>query len=267
MGNPGVLRLVPGHRHVDAHSASLAPLFSDDRELPKGVRNVFEQADLALVYSTDTGGPFSRHLFHLCGERAIIHDPRPVDDSVHMCDHLLEPLHRLNLKLDNHRVPVIAPEAVNRDYAGKWLAEDSRPLALIHPGSGGLAKRWPLQDYLAVANLLLLAGIRVGMILGPVEEDLATAATASEMLLLRPPDLGALAGVLAAADLYIGNDSGPTHMAAALGLPTVALFGPTDPVVWGPRGARVTLLRAASGNMADLSVQEVHETASQTLGR
>jgi ADP-heptose:LPS heptosyltransferase len=62
-------------------------------------------------------------------------------------------------------------------------------------------------------------------------------------LLLRDLSLPLLAGVLSVADLYVGHDSGITHLAALLGLPTVALFGPTDPARWAPRAPAVTVLR------------------------
>jgi heptosyltransferase III len=68
----------------------------------------------------------------------------------------------------------------------------------------------------------------------------------------RPPvasSLGVplLAALLSLSGCYLGNDSGVTHLAAAAGAPVVALFGPTDPAVWGPRGRKVTVLRAGDG--------------------
>jgi ADP-heptose:LPS heptosyltransferase len=66
-----------------------------------------------------------------------------------------------------------------------------------------------------------------------------------------------IAALMSACGTYVGNDSGLTHLAAALGLRTVALFGPTDPAIWAPRGSRVQILRAVSGRWADLGVDEV----------
>jgi ADP-heptose:LPS heptosyltransferase len=71
----------------------------------------------------------------------------------------------------------------------------------------------------------------------------AQAGLAGRFLTLADLTLGQLAGLIGSADAYLGNDSGPTHLAAAIGVATVALFGPTDPDVWGPRGERVTILR------------------------
>lgn len=103
--------------------------------------------------------------------------------------------------------------------------------AVIHPFSGSPAKNWPLGRFRAVAERL--AGqMPVYWCAGP-EEELADA--------VRFPDLRGLARWIAAAAVYIGNDSGISHLAAACGVPVIALFGPTDPRVWAPRG-RVCVL-------------------------
>jgi ADP-heptose:LPS heptosyltransferase len=73
---------------------------------------------------------------------------------------------------------------------------------------------------------------------------------------VRMDNLYELACWLKTARLYIGNDSGITHLAAAAGMPVVAIFGPTDPAVWAPRGERV---RVVSGNLDDISVDQIFE--------
>ena len=104
--------------------------------------------------------------------------------------------------------------------------------AVIHPFAGSPRKRWPIERFQALAAQLA-PRLPVEWCAGP-EDRLAGAR--------RFPDLYDLACWLAAASIYIGNDSGPTHLAAAVGTPVVALFGPTDPAVWAPRGPRVTVL-------------------------
>jgi hypothetical protein len=98
--------------------------------------------------------------------------------------------------------------------------------AVIHPFSGSPKKNWPLHLFQETARLLAPC-IEVKWCAGP-EEPLAGAH--------RFPRLADLASFLAGAAVYIGNDSGPSHLAAAAGTPTVALFGPTDPRIWAPRG-------------------------------
>jgi heptosyltransferase III len=107
--------------------------------------------------------------------------------------------------------------------------------AAIHPFSGGASKNWPMERFQALAKRL---NIPVRWCAGP-EEALPNAT--------RFDDLYQLALWLARARLYIGNDSGITHLAAAVGTPVVAVFGPTDPAVWGPRGERVRVVSSAGG--------------------
>jgi heptosyltransferase III len=104
--------------------------------------------------------------------------------------------------------------------------------AVIHPFSGSPKKNWPLERYRELARQLG-EHLPVRWCAGP-EKPLEDA--------VRFDNLYDLAGWLATARLYIGNDSGITHLAAAVGTPVVALFGPTDPRVWAPRGGRVTIL-------------------------
>jgi heptosyltransferase III len=104
----------------------------------------------------------------------------------------------------------------------------------IHPFSGSASKNWPLERFHELVARLTLP---VEFFYGPEQIK----------------DLYELAGRLAGAALYVGNDSGITHLATAVGTPVIALFGPTDPLVWAPRGARV-LHRE---RIADISVDEV----------
>jgi ADP-heptose:LPS heptosyltransferase len=101
----------------------------------------------------------------------------------------------------------------------------------IHPFSGSAAKNWPLDCYRAVAASISLP---VHFCAGP-EETLESA--------MRFDDLHDLAGWLASARVYAGNDSGISHLAAAVATPVVAIFRTTDPTVWAPRGPHVIVLR------------------------
>ena len=111
------------------------------------------------------------------------------------------------------------------------LNNERRNTIAIHPFSGSARKNWSLQRYQELANRLPLP---VEWIAGP-EEALPHAH--------RFPQMNELAAWLSGARLFIGNDSGITHLAAALGVPTVALFGPTNPDVWAPRGDHVGVLQ------------------------
>jgi heptosyltransferase-3 len=121
--------------------------------------------------------------------------------------------------------------------------------AVIHPFSGSGRKNWPLERFREVASKLALP---VRWCAGP-EETLPRELMSDAV---RFDNLYDLACWLASARVYIGNDSGITHLAAAVGTPVVAIFGTTDPSVWAPRGERV---RVVSGIVVD----EVLEAARQ----
>jgi ADP-heptose:LPS heptosyltransferase len=114
--------------------------------------------------------------------------------------------------------------------------------AVIHPFSGSPRKNWPLSRFRELAERL---AVPVQWCAGP-EEELDGA--------IRIADLYELACWLARAKVYIGNDSGITHLAAAAGAKVVAIFGPTDPAVWAPRGDRV---RVIGGTLEHITVEQV----------
>lgn len=125
--------------------------------------------------------------------------------------------------------------------------------AVIHPFSGSAKKNWSLERFAQVARELECE-MPVFWSAGP-EEKLATAT--------RFERLDDLAEWIAGAEVYIGNDSGITHLAAAVGTPVVALFGPTNPAVWGPRGERVRTIARAS--MEEITAHEVLEAITDLL--
>ncbi len=123
--------------------------------------------------------------------------------------------------------------------------------AVIHPFSGSPRKNWPMDRFRKLAGLLEMP---VEWCAGP-EEDLEGA--------VHIPNLFELACWLRTARIYIGNDSGITHLAAAAGAPVVAIFGPTNPAVWAPRGDRV---RVVAGNLNELTVEQVLDAVRQAAG-
>jgi heptosyltransferase III len=129
-----------------------------------------------------------------------------------------------------------------------------RPTIAIHPFSGSSRKNWPLSSFVELAAQLPLAG---EWTVGPDEELPVPLEPA------RFTDLLGLAEWLQGARLYIGNDSGITHLAAAVGVKTLALFGETRPETWAPRGDNVTVVYSTP--LVGLRVESVWETANQLL--
>ena len=120
-----------------------------------------------------------------------------------------------------------------------------RPV-IIHPSAGARWKRWPAERFGRVASRLLAGGRPVVLVEGPADADAVAAVqleAGAAIPVLCEPRLRILAAALAAGEVVLGNDSGVTHLAAAAGARTVALFGPTDPAQWAPIGD-VRVLRA-----------------------
>ncbi len=142
---------------------------------------------------------------------------------------------------------------------------------LLHPGSGGRAKCWPAERFLTLAHRLASADIAVEIILGEVELDRwpcgdIAAFTAAFAVHLHP-SLCELADRLAAARAYIGNDSGVSHLAGEMGIPSLVLFGPSPADVWRPLGPQVQVAQAPAGDWAALSVAEVQARVQRLLAK
>ena len=118
-------------------------------------------------------------------------------------------------------------------------------LVVIQPGSGGADKCWHLENFLAIAKELGSKNIEVVVLLGPAElerfSDAAIKNITSAAKCLTDLSLTQVLGLLSCADAFLGNDSGITHLAAGLGVKTVAVFGPTDPDVYKPIGPAVSV--------------------------
>lgn len=156
----------------------------------------------------------------------------------------------------------------------------TRPI-LIHPGAGARWKRWPAESFARVVETLRWQGHEVALIAGPADEEalrLVQEALGTPAPAFRNLPLGSLAALLSRAALFLGNDSGVTHLAALAGTPLLALFGPTDPATWAPVGGRV--LRACTGRatragqirvcmeegcMAGVRVEDVLEAIAETV--
>jgi heptosyltransferase III len=114
---------------------------------------------------------------------------------------------------------------------------------IIHPGAGSHRKRWPADRFAALGAALMQRGHQVVLIEGPADAEVVAKVqehVGSRFPVLRDLDTRRLAAALAEARCFVGNDSGVTHLAGAVGAPTLALFGPTDHASWAPLGnARV----------------------------
>lgn len=148
----------------------------------------------------------------------------------------------------------LTPPAPDRQLTERLAAAGldlSRPVALLHAGASKPYKQWPVHAFVALARLLVARDYQTVLIgAGQRDAEANTAirealATAGEPCidLCNQLTLAELASVMTGADIMVGNDSGPSHLASALGVRGVVIFGPTDLAIWRPLGVQTTALQ------------------------
>jgi heptosyltransferase III len=220
-------------------------LHQDDPSLPERPAKLVRGMQMGIVFSQTRDERFIANLQKLAGaEVPMLHlSPNP-PAGVHVWQHQLDQLQSspmLRSGVEQMQRLIAAGGATS---AGKQAASDA---IVIHPGSGAERKNWPIERFVEVASQLKSSGRRVVFTLGEVERERFGPAVLGQLdragEVRRCDSLRELCDAIAGCAGYIGNDSGPTHLAAFLGKPTVGLFGPTsDPAAWRPMGPRVTVL-------------------------
>lgn len=147
-----------------------------------------------------------------------------------------------------YEAPVFPQDPATEAWADRFCASVGfAPLAIVNPGAGWGAKCWPAESYGQVAKALADRGMAVMVNYGPQEEALAEAVREASEEAARPVkcSVSQLIALTRRASLFVGGDTGPMHLAAALDVPVVALFGPTRPERNGPYATRSAVLRSA----------------------
>ncbi|HEX9452915.1 MAG TPA: glycosyltransferase family 9 protein [Candidatus Binatia bacterium] len=178
-------------------------------------------------------------------DKAKIFPFRPDSQIEHQTDYYLRCLAQwVDLKC-------CSPQIVLRSESMRWCEDfwtahslQQRPVLTIAPGSGAREKNWPEERFHGVARWWQnLTGGSVIVLMGPVEvERGGFGLLQRECLTVSDLSLSHVAALLARGNVYLGNDSGVSHLAAAVGVRSVVLFGPADPRQWAPRGAKVTIV-------------------------
>ncbi|MFI4861650.1 MAG: glycosyltransferase family 9 protein [Phycisphaerales bacterium JB063] len=224
------------------------------------VRELFEQTQTAISFIGAEHKDWRENLTNrLAHAKRYFVDPRPAGDG----DRHITLGHRSQLEAQGLSLEPAQPMP-RRNPGGPIV---------VHPGSGGLVKCWPTERYERLMGRLKDAGHAVVPVLGEVEAE----RWPGEQLTRWVDTLGAkvcrspleLLPILTSASLYIGNDAGPTHLAAQLGITTLALFGPTSPARWGPVGPCVTVLSPPDGpsTMDWLNVEAVLDAVAMPGAR
>jgi ADP-heptose:LPS heptosyltransferase len=177
-----------------------------------------------------------------------------VDRKVHTAEHLASAVFFLGAP----SVPIPPATLVSQPAA----SAAAQPYAVIHPVAATPEKTWPASRFLEIADHLVLTGL-TPVFIGAAQDDLASF---DRYRVVQGASLSEIKSLLSAAALFIGNDSGPAHMAAAFRLPVVVLFGTSDPDIWRPWQTRSQVLTAPEG-IAAITTAQVRDAIKNLVGQ
>jgi len=208
-----------------------------------------EDCDLAIGWMEDADGRLSGALKAAGVREVIVRSPFSLTiHATHQRDRFLEVINEAPFDGEGHvRLTVTEPLLSLGQACLKAAGLSSgQPFAVIHPGSGSAHKCVGPEILASVVASLQHFGTAPVILEGPADREPVERlfqACLQPLVVLKGLDVRTVAGVLAHARLYLGQDSGVTHMAGLIGVRTVALFGPTDPNRWAPSGTHVTIVQ------------------------
>jgi ADP-heptose:LPS heptosyltransferase len=241
-------------------SAAFAGLLVDDDSADPALAARLRPYHAAIAFTRDAtlARRLTRHI-----PAVVRHDPAPPAGGPHAAAWLASALDAIGVTL-RAEPPVLKPSAADHARAQATLAALPPDFLALHPGSGSPAKNWPAERFAALA---IAAAPRPWLLVrGPADDEAAAVLEpVAGACVARELPLRVLAAVLARAGAYVGNDSGITHLAAAAGARTIALFGPTDPRIWAPIGPRVEVI--AADTMSAITVGAVASAVARARCR
>jgi ADP-heptose:LPS heptosyltransferase len=292
VSNPQVLPLARAfgvaEQIFDFQNIQWSELFSSSGIRTSSMRNLLAQIDLAICWLRDPYGIIEHNLKTSGIEHLIIAPGRPsASEHLHIMDYLartiglsdISPSISVGEGVNDIGLagPVWSPQGgsyglfiddePNSDVSQRATIKahnmTTKRLVAVHPGSGALEKCWPIFRFAEVIKRLWKQNHPVLLLSGPADTErvndllkhLSFSPTSEMFKMLTCAPLLQVAQHLQQCKCYLGNDSGITHLAAMLGVPTVAIFGPTDPKIWRPVGPFVKVIQGCS--LEDITVDEV----------
>jgi ADP-heptose:LPS heptosyltransferase len=255
MGYPRILSLIHNRFYADSISnvdrAAVSSLYRDDGIVAQEIKDYISQFDTVFIFGGKSQDVIVENIKN-SGSQAFRIPTFPENADEHVIDFQLKSLSALGFDTPIRSPEIFLPQEDVKKGTEFLKAEgirlQSEPLIAVHPGSGGKGKNWPVENYLCFIDKLYSEVKGVFLVIeGPAEKKavkrLEEELNNIPVIFLRSLELPLLAAIIRQCDMYVGNDSGITHIAASLGVATLALFGPTDPKVWGPRGDSVCIFR------------------------
>lgn len=287
LGHTEYIGILPGRTCIDVIRSidltDLHRLFVEPKTFDLADRdpliNVFADYAWIVTFLGEPNGSFEQNLIFTanCSHSAevITLSMKPPEDfSQHLTEFYTQQfIDQSGLCLEHRTVRsndiLIKATEADRNRGKELLKEAgfdfSEKLVIIQPGSGGLNKCWHLDNFLAVAKEIGSKGVEVIFLLGPAELDRFSSKRINDInsvaRCFMDLSLTQVLGLLSCADGFVGNDSGITHLAAGLGIRTLAVFGPTNPAVYRPIGPAVKVFANSTATFA----QEPSTTLQQEL--
>ncbi|MBL9139423.1 MAG: glycosyltransferase family 9 protein [Verrucomicrobiales bacterium] len=263
LGYPHIARLAAVGGLVDAVHAiegrSLAGFFARGGDLDPRMAAFFSEFALIISFLYDPDEIFRSNVAACTPAQFMSGPHRPDPEGPHACDVFLRTLQQLAI-FEADGTPRLRPEAAPVG-SGRWVA--------MHPGSGSETKNWPERRWAELVRRVVDdTSCRVLLVGGEAEGDrldrLSRGLPPERVFVARQLPLDALAARLAACEQFVGHDSGITHLAAAVGVPCLVLWGPSPLAVWRPRGKEILVLQDDTG-LAGMSTDSVWEVLRSRL--
>jgi heptosyltransferase-3 len=271
LGYPHIIQLAQAGGLVDRvqsiEARALAGFFARRGILAEDLADYFSEFDIIVSYLYDPDDIFKTNVGRCSTAQFVVGPYRPNEaEKVHATKVYLRPLERFAI-FDADHVPQLRLSAP----PSREENETKTPTLALHPGSGSEKKNWPEAKWADLLqhlvnhtdlNLLLIGGEAEGERL----QRLAAALPITRTKVAQSLPLTDLARLIQSCAAFIGHDSGISHLAAALGLPGVVLWGNTAEEIWRPPHDRVIVLKNSAG-LKMISVKQVMEKLNGVLGR
>jgi len=250
----------------------MSGFFVPKSKLDSELMDYFGSFSVVISYLYDSDG-FFRDNVERCKVDTFIQAPHRIDESLEdesAAMQLAKPLETLAMFIEKPFIEL--PAGLDGNEAEPIVSKASCRIAL-HPGSGSPRKNWSFEGWISVVEKLnqKIPSAEILVISGEAEErsigEFITLLdkTGIRWNHLRHLDLPSVATAVQQCDLFLGHDSGISHLAAACGLPAVLLFGPTKPRIWAPQNPGVKTITAPEGDLSRIDPDEVVAAAIASL--
>jgi heptosyltransferase III len=297
IGPGDYISFMPGRTAVNGirniHSLKIDKMFADPADFvieeDDPLLKIFGGYDWIISFLGGTGSSFEANLAYLAcctssPEIVMLSARGPMPGNAHISDFHIDEL--ISLKKpsleamgidDPYEIAakaeaLICPnlndvqQGLSILQAADGVKHTNDNLAILCPGSGGLEKCWHIDNYIAAAKTLAAHGFEPLFLLGHVEFERFDTATISRLraaaAVVSSLNIEQVVGLLSTAALYIGNDSGVSHISGAMQLPSIAIFGPTDPGTYKPVGSAAKAVRFDERDFKGFSKSSVDKVAA-----